>query len=229
MCRPQDDAADDVVVVIFQVEVDAEAGTQGGGEQSAARGGTHEGEGVEVVLVAPCRWAVVDLDVDAFVVDGRVEIFLDDGREPVYLVDEEHVVRFQGGEQTRQVAGFVEHRSRGHLEAHAQFVGDDVAQGGFPQSGRSVQQRVVERLSAQACRLDKHLQIVHDLVLPAEVAELQRAERVLKLALTVVVLLAAYVEVFFHNHPYSSPGCCAEVVLRRESRNHASLQSGGFI
>ena len=105
----------------------------------------------------------------------------------MYLVNEQHVVRFERGEQSGQVAGLVEHGARGDLEAHAQFVGNDVAQRGLAQPGRAVEQGVVERFAAQACRLDKHLKVVHHLVLSAEVAELKGAERVLEVALAVVV------------------------------------------
>ena len=87
------------------------------------------------------------------------------------LVDEQHVIRLQRRQDARQVAGFVEHRARGNLEAHTQFVGDDVAQGGLSQSWRTVQQSVVKRFATVFGRLDEHVQVVHHFLLPAEIPE----------------------------------------------------------
>ena len=101
----------------------------------------------------------------------------------MYLVDEEHVARLERGEYAGQVARLVEHGAAGELEAHAQLVGNDVAQCGLAQAGRTVQQGVVERLATVFGGLNEDLQVLHHLLLTAEVAEAERTERVLKLLL----------------------------------------------
>ena len=110
-------ASDDVRqrggIVVFEVEVDAETSTERGSEQAAARGSTHEREGVEVYLYRTRRRAAVDHDVDTVVLHCGVEIFLHHGGEAVNLVDEEHIVLFEARKQARQVARLVKHGTRG--------------------------------------------------------------------------------------------------------------------
>ena len=101
----------------------------------------------------------------------------------MYLVDEEHVVGLQRSEDAGQVTGLVEHRAAGQFEAHAQLVGDDVAQRGLAQTGRAVQQGVVEGFATVFGGLYKHLQILHHFLLTGEVGEAERTERILKVFL----------------------------------------------
>ena len=54
------------------------------------------------------------------------------------FIDEKDVVGLQGCEDTRQIAGLVKHGAAGDFESHAQFVGNDIAQSGLAQSGRTV-------------------------------------------------------------------------------------------
>ena len=58
----------------------------------------------------------------------RVEDFLDHRAEAVDFVDEQHVVRFEVGQDRRQVAGAFEHRAGGLAQVDAHFGGDDVRQ-----------------------------------------------------------------------------------------------------
>ena len=173
--RAAHDACQHLVVIILQMQVDAEPRPQGSRQQAAARSGPHQREGVQVNLYASCRRALVYHDVDAVVLHRRVEVFLHHGREAVYLVDEEHVVRLQAGQDAGQIARLVQHGAGRDFEAHAQLVGNDVGEGRLAQSGRSVQQHMVQRLAPQAGRLDEDAQVVHHLVLAAEVLEAQGA------------------------------------------------------
>ena len=179
--RAFEDALERLGVVVFEMKVDAESGAKWGCEQTAARGGTHEGEGIEVDLNGACRGSLVDHDVDTIVLHGRIQILLHQGRQAVDLVDKEHVVLFERGEYAGEVARFVEHRAAGDLESHAEFVGDDIAEGGLSQSGRTVEQGVVERLATVFGSLDKHFQVFHHLALPTEIVEFQRSQCILKI------------------------------------------------
>ena len=160
-----------LVAVVFQVAIDAKAGTQRRGEQSASCGGTDEGEGRQIKLHGACAGSFVNHNIDAVVFHRRIEVFLHHGAEAVNFVDKQHIVFVERGEQTRQIAGFVEHGTRRNLEAHAELVGDDIAQGGFTQARRAVKEDVVECLATHARSSHKHLQIFQYFVLTGEVAE----------------------------------------------------------
>ena len=81
------------------------------------------------------------------------------------------VQALQIGQQCSQVAGFFDHRPRGDPQPHAQLVGDDVAQGGLSQSGRTVEQGVVERLATVFGCFDKYAQVIDYALLAAKVVE----------------------------------------------------------
>ena len=87
------------------------------------------------------------------------------------LVDEKHVAPLQRGKDASKVARLVEDRARGDLETHAQLVGDDVAQSGLSQSGRAVEQGVVERLATVFSCFDKYAQVIDYALLTAKVVE----------------------------------------------------------
>ena len=56
----------------------------------------------------------------------------------------------------------------------------------------------VERFATILGSLNEHFQVLHHLLLSAEVAESQRTEGVLKVLLALTRLLLAYIEIFFH-------------------------------
>lgn len=172
---------------------------EGSRQQSASGGGAYQRKGAQVYLYASCRRAFVYHDVDAVILHGGVKILLHQRREAVNLVDEQDIVRLQAGQYAGKVARLVEYRAGSYLEAHAQFVGNDVAQRGLSQSRRAVQQHVVQCFASQSGCLYKNAQVVHHLVLPAEVLEVQGAQGVLEVTLLSGRLLVAYIKFFlFH-------------------------------
>ena len=72
------------------------------------------------------------------------------------LVDEQHVARFEIGEQRGEIAGFGDHRAGGGAEIDAQFARHDLRQRGFAETGRADEQHVVERFFARGRRLDEY-------------------------------------------------------------------------
>ncbi len=146
---------------------------------------------IEVDLDGACRRTFVDHDVDAVILHGGVQVLLNHRRETVDLIDEQHIVRLKRGEQSGQITGFVKHRTRGDLEAYAQLVGNDVAQGSLAQSRRTEQQHMIQALAAQLSGLDEDTQIAHDLGLTGKVGKAQRAQGVI---LLLFVHLLAYIE-----------------------------------
>ena len=129
--------------IIFQVHIDAKSCSQWCREQSASGGSTYQRKGVQIYLYGACRGPLVYHNVYTIVFHGRIEILLHHGRQSVYLIDKQHIIPVKRGENTRQVTRFVEHGSAGDFKSHSQFVGNDIAQCGFSQSGRSVQQGMV--------------------------------------------------------------------------------------
>ena len=111
------------------------------------------------------------------------------------LVDKEHIVGFERGEYAGKVAWLVEHGAAGNLESHSQLVGDDVAQRGLTQSGRAVQQGVVEGFAAVLGCLDKNFKVLDYLLLAREIAEAKWSERVLELLLRRRHRLLPYIKI----------------------------------
>jgi hypothetical protein len=63
------------------------------------------------------------------------------------LVDEQHVARFEIGQDRRQIAGLGQHGTGGGPEVHAQLARHDLGQGRLAQARRAEQQHVVQRLA----------------------------------------------------------------------------------
>ena len=98
-------------VVVFQMQIDSETGTERSREKSAAGGGSHEGKRIQIYLDAACRRPFVYHDVDAVILHRRIEILLYHWRKAVDFIYEEHIVRLQGGKDTCQVARLIEYRA----------------------------------------------------------------------------------------------------------------------
>jgi hypothetical protein len=111
------------------------------------------------------------------VLHGRIEDLLDDGRQPVDLVDEEDVARLQVGEDGGEVAGLGQHGAAGGPEVDAQLAGDDLGEGRLAQPRRPEQQHVVEGLGPALGRLDEDPEVPLGLLLPHELVQGLRAER----------------------------------------------------
>ena len=96
------------------------------------------------------------------------------------LVNEKHVSRLQGSEQAGKVSGLVQHRARRHFHVHSHFICYDMGQGGFSQSGRAVEQDMVQRLGAHLCGFYIDAKIGNDFLLTGEVLQSLRTDYSLK-------------------------------------------------
>jgi hypothetical protein len=134
-------------VVELQSRDDAEAVAQRVGEHAGARRRADQGEGRQVQLHGARRRALADHDVQLEVFQSRIEYFLDDRAQTMDFVDEQHVMRFEIGQQRRQVAGALQHRAGGDTQIDAHLTRDDVRQGGLAQAGRTEQQDMIEGLA----------------------------------------------------------------------------------
>src|SRR5574343_1813865 len=78
------------------------------------------------------------------------------------FIDEQHVVRFEIGQDGGQVAGTFKDRAGGLAQVHAHFGGNDVAQRCLTQARRTEEQHVIERLAAFPGGLDEDFQLFAD-------------------------------------------------------------------
>ena len=94
----------------------------------------------------------------------------------MYLVDEQDVALFEIGEYGGEVAGLLDGGTRGRSDIHAHLVSDDGGEGSLAETGRAVEQDMVEAVSALLRRLDIDGHILLDLLLTDILCESFRAE-----------------------------------------------------
>jgi hypothetical protein len=158
---------------------DAEAVAQRRGQQAGARGGADQRERRQIELDGTRGRALADHDVELVVLHRRIEHFLDHRAQAMDLIDEQHIARLQIGQDRRQVAGPLQHRSGGLAQADAEFGGDDVRQRRLAQARRSEDQHVIERLGAHARGIDEDRQLRLDLLLADVVGQRARTNRLI--------------------------------------------------
>ncbi len=153
---------DDLLELFHRIEIqphrNAEAVAQRIGEQAGARGGADQREGREVDLHRARRRPLADDQIELEILHRRIEDFLHRRIEPVDFVDEQHVARFEIGQQRGKIAGLGDHRTGGGAEVHAQFARHDLRQRGLAQPRRADEQHVVERFLARPRGLDEYAQ-----------------------------------------------------------------------
>ena len=123
--------------------------------------------------------SAADDDIEREILHGRVENFLHRPAQPVNLVDEENIALAQVGQDGGQIAGLFNGRAGGDLEIGIHLVGQDVAERGLAQTGRTVEQHVIQRLPALACGLDQNANFVAQPLLADHLIQRARAQRVI--------------------------------------------------
>ena len=108
-------AGDDLFQLIDGVEIEAQRDTetiaQRCRQQPGAGGSANQGERRQIDAHAARRWAFADHDVQHPVFHGRIEDFLHRWRHAVDFIDEQHVMRFEIGEDGREIAGLGDDRT----------------------------------------------------------------------------------------------------------------------
>ncbi len=125
------------------------------------------------------RRALADDDIDRVVLHGGVKDLLDRTIEPVDLVHEQNVIFLQVGQQCRQITGLFDRRSGGDAHVHTHLVCDDGSHRRLAKTRRAVEQHVVERLTAQTCRINADLQIFFCFFLTGIILQQPWAQRTL--------------------------------------------------
>lgn len=96
------------------------------------------------------------------------------------LVDEQHVIRFEIGEEGSEVARAFQHRPRGLSQINAHFPRDDVRECRLAETRRPEQQYMIERFRTALGRLDENLELAAHLFLADVFVELARSQRALE-------------------------------------------------
>ena len=92
------------------------------------------------------------------------------------FVDEQDVTRVQIGQQGSQVAGLFDGGAGSNPDIHSHLVGDDTGQGGFAQTGRTVEQGVVQRLISAPGRFNINGKVALGLLLAGVIGKQFRAQ-----------------------------------------------------
>src|SRR5512138_398165 len=112
------------------------------------------------------RGALTDDDVELIVFERGVEQFFELRLQAVDFVDEEDLFLAQVGEDGGQIALDLQGRTGCLLESDAEFVGDDGGQRGLAESGWTVEEDVVKRLTAASGGFDGDREVFLYLLLP---------------------------------------------------------------
>ena len=87
------------------------------------------------------------------------------------LIDEEDVTLFEAGEETSQVAGFLDDGSRSHPDVAFHLISQDEGEAGLAQSGWSTQQDMAEDVISTFGCTDHDLETFDRFSLPGEIIE----------------------------------------------------------
>ena len=98
------------------------------------------------------------------------------GQRERVLLDAGDVVALEACENGRQIAGPLDHGSRGLAQLHPHFCGNNVRERGFAQARRTKEQQVIERLAAAPRGGNEDLQLLTDFFLTDIVGERARPQ-----------------------------------------------------
>src|SRR5947208_4811766 len=137
--------------------------------------------------------------------------------QPMDFVDEQDVPGLEGREQADQVAGALEHGSRGGADVHAELARHEQRERRLPEPRRSEEQRVVERLLALLRRVDGDLERLLDLGLADELVQARGAQRRVRDALVGERLRRGDLNPLLrHSITLTPPACCSRAARATE-------------
>src|SRR5215212_9574413 len=163
--------------VVLQPLRDAEAVEQGFRKQALPGRRADQRELRQVYPDGAGRRPLAEHDVHREVLHRGVEDLFDLPVEAVDLFYEQEVTLFERGQNSRHVPGFLQRRPARRPDADAQLLVEDAAQRGLAETGRTVEQYVVERLTALLGRLNEDLEVLLERLLPDELVERAGPER----------------------------------------------------
>ena len=134
--------------VVREVRQHAEAIAQRRGQQTRPRRRADQREARQVDLERARRRSLPDHEVELEVLHRGIEDLFDGGVQAVDLVDEEHVTGFEVRDNRRQIAGPLDDWTRSGAQGRPHLVGDHMRERGLPETGGSVEQRMIQTLAA---------------------------------------------------------------------------------
>lgn len=176
--RTPDNSFDFVSRVELKPVNGTEAIAKGIGERPEPGRRADKGETGEIELDSAGRWAFADDDVEFVIFHRWVEHLLNGFVQPVDLIDEEHIAWFEVGEDAPEIPDAFDSGTTRHLDPGAHFPGDDVSQGGLAEAGWSIEEHVIDGLTALFRGLDKNFKITLRLFLTDILGKGLRSERV---------------------------------------------------
>jgi hypothetical protein len=174
-------------VVVVEPEREAETVAQRRRQEARARRRTDERERRQVEGERPRARTLAHDDVDAEVLERRIENLLRGAAHTVDLVDEEHVARLERGEDRRNVL-LLDGGAGDRAEADAELLADDVRERRLAEPRRAREQHMVERLAPRLGGDERNLELLLHALLPDELVERARAQRLLDRCLVVLVV-----------------------------------------
>ena len=144
---------------------------------AGARGGADQRETFDRQLDGARARADAGDNLDAKILHRRVQALLDDRQQAVDLVDEQDVAFLQRRQDARQIAFALQRRPGRHAHLGSHFIRQQIRERRLPQTRRTRQKDMVERVAAAPGRLHVHRQVVDDFSLPDELVETPRAKR----------------------------------------------------
>jgi hypothetical protein len=161
--------------VIIEPIGDPEARAERGCQESGSGCGADQGIPWKVELNAAGIRPCVDNDIEPIFFHGRVQVFFDDRVQAMNLVDKQHIAVLKVGQDPSKVSRSVKNRSRARPDAGPHFVGDDVSESRFPESGGTCEEDVIERFASVSCSGDEDFEVLDDLYLTDELGEARRS------------------------------------------------------
>ena len=129
-----------------------------------------------------CKWRERNLDragagsfadhkIEFVIFHRRIEDFFHHRIEAVDFVDEQHIARFEIGEDRGKIACARQHRPRSRAEIYAQFSRHNLRQRGFAKTRRAGEQHMIQRLTAPLGGFDEDGEIFTGLRLADELRQ----------------------------------------------------------
>ena len=155
---------------------DTEPGPQRRSQQAGSSRRPDERERLQAHLDRPSARALADDDVHLVVLEGGIENLLDRRGQTMDFVDEQDFSRLEVGHDPDQIAGLLDRRTRCRANRDAHLVRDHVREGRLAETRRAMQQDVIDRFAALACRGYRDLKILANAVLADVLVEHARTK-----------------------------------------------------
>ena len=155
----RDDAGQFLGGVEMQPCRDAEAVAERRGQQPHPRRGTDQRKGLQLDAHGARGWPLADHKIQLEILERGIKHLFHGGVQAVDLVDEQHIARFQIGQDGGQIARPRQHRTRGHAKPHPQFARHDLRQRGLAKARGAMKQDMIHRLAPAARAFDEYAQI----------------------------------------------------------------------